>query len=397
MPDVFRSEVRFPIYAVSFATDSKLVVAGGGGEGKNGVANKIAVLDVDSNEGTITVAEEKILSKQEDAPMSLAISEAGVIAAGINSGSEEQKKGVNTHLRIFQLENNKVELQNKKQLFATGEQDNYQKAARFSSSAQYLAVTSSNGSLYSLTYPSLQNQFPPITETASDDDSGRDHEVQDVDYSPSEKYLAYTTLKRVVLLSASTGEKIAEYFPPPAASFRGVRFASHDTMILVANAARREGASIVKLVLPDDLELAKQQATAPVRTVRSLHSGIKAVTALDCRESLACVAGADLSVSIVRTDSLREIKIVQLAHSFPVTAISINPSCTAAASGSVAQSLVVINLEKMVERSDKRQTIMTVVTSLVVVTVVAVLVQLVLQHQVLLSGGKNESAGDERL
>lgn len=265
---------------------------------------------------------------------------------------------------------------------------------RFSQTAKYLAVTSSNGPLHSLSYPSLQPQFPAITASNSPDGEDRDHEVQDVDYSPSEKYLAYTTFKKAYLLSASTGEKIAEYLPPPAATFRGIRFSDHETIILIANAARREGASVVKLVLPSDIELTKQQAEAPTRTVRALHSGIKAVTAFDCRDSLACVAGADLSVSIVRTDSLKEIKIIHSAHSFPVTTISINPSCTIAASGSVAQSVVVVKLEKMVERSDKKYAIVSIVVSLTVVALVAMIVQLALQRLELKSG-KIKEMGDE--
>lgn len=41
MPESFEFNAGFPVYAASFASDSKLIISGGGGEGKNGVANKI--------------------------------------------------------------------------------------------------------------------------------------------------------------------------------------------------------------------------------------------------------------------------------------------------------------------------------------------------------------------
>ncbi|KAK9365256.1 hypothetical protein V1509DRAFT_633630 [Lipomyces kononenkoae] len=378
--DSFSLDIGYPAYAAAFASKKTLVVAGGGGEGKNGVANKISLLNIDPVEKKIEVANEKVLTKDEDSPMSLDVTEEGVMAVGVNSGTATIKTGKNEHLRLFKLEcDNRIESQERVQLFAAKQVEEYQKCTRFSPAATYLAVASSIGILHCLAFPSLRPQFPAIDIT----ESGSDSDIQDVDFSYDEKLLSYTTPKSVILLSAVSGEKIAEYYPPPASSFRGVRFATDDTLILISNHARRRGASIVKLKLPSDIYLTKQQCQPPIRSVRSLHTGIKAVTALDCRESIACIAGADLSVAVVRTDTLREIKIVRNAHTFPVTKVVINPAGTLMASTSVAQSVVLVRIEGAAAASSRRVMITSTIVSVVVIVIIGILVQLLVQRQIL--------------
>ncbi|KAK9241391.1 hypothetical protein V1525DRAFT_393018 [Lipomyces kononenkoae] len=378
--DSFSLDIGYPAYAAEFASDKTLIVAGGGGEGKNGVANKISVLNIDPVEKKIEIANEKVLTKDEDSPMSLDITEEGVIAVGVNSSTATIRTGKNEHLRLFKLESdNRVETQERVQLFAAKHGEEYQKCTRFSPAATYLAVASSMGILHCLAFPSLQSQFPAIDIS----ESGSESDIQDVDFSCNEKLLSFTTPKSVTLLSAVSGEKIAEYYPPPASTFRGVRFASDDTLILISNHARRRGASILKLTLPSDIYLTKQQCQSPIRSVRSLHAGIKAVTALDCRESIACIAGADLSVAVVRTDTLREVKIVRHAHTFPVTKVVINPAGTMMASTSVAQSVVVVRIEGAAEASSRRVLITSTIVSVVVIVIIGILVQLLVQRQVL--------------
>ncbi|KAK9479311.1 hypothetical protein V1514DRAFT_328297 [Lipomyces japonicus] len=411
--DVFSINIGYPVYAAAFASDSTLIVAGGGGEGKNGVANKISVLEVESSEGQIKIETETVLSKEEDAPMSLDVARADssdtstlLIAVGVNESSAQVCEGKNEHLRLFQVETDaRVELFDRRQVFKREETENndgddedpakknktlvddeFQKLTRFSSSpAKFLALLSSSGKLVNLAFPGLDRQFEPVVT----------NDIQDVAFSTDETLLAFTTPKSVTLLLASTGEKIAEYSLPSqlsSASFRGVRFAGEDSrsLVLIANHARRTGASVVKLVVPADIDFTKQQALPPSRpVVGKLHSGIKAVTALDARAGLACVAGADLSVSVVAVDSLKVLKRVRAAHTFAITQVVINPSATAVASTSVAQSVVVIRLDGAAARksSNRHVLVTTTVVSVVVILLIAVIVQMLVQRQVLGSLG----------
>ncbi|KAK9450571.1 quinon protein alcohol dehydrogenase-like superfamily [Limtongia smithiae] len=352
-PDAFQLALGYPAYATAFATQRHLVVAGGGGEGKNGVANKISVLDVDPTTKDITVLAEKILAKDEDSPTSLAVSPSGVIAAGINIGTAALKSGsVNDHLRLFTLESdNRIEAHSRQSVFepedTTPLADVFQKTTRFSPRGKYLAISSSDGVLHVLAYPSLEPMFPAVA-TYNEADDTRRIEIQDVDFSPDEKVLVYATSTAVVLLDATDGRVLSSHYPPPASNFRGVRYVAPDMLVLVANHARRKGASLLKLTLPPTAVITAARAS------RGLHRGIAAATAFDARGTLAAVAGADLSVSLVSVSTLQELKVVRNAHDFAITGIALNASCTAMASVSVAQTVTVVGVSASVIAAAQR-------------------------------------------
>ncbi|KXS99133.1 hypothetical protein AC578_9808 [Pseudocercospora eumusae] len=114
MPNVSNSHVsyakhklEYPIFAADWDPYNRgyLVVAGGGGESKTGVPNKISVLDV-NNRATIEVASEIDLPRTEDSPQSLAslATKDGLITfAGINSSQAEQDANKNEHFRSFAI------------------------------------------------------------------------------------------------------------------------------------------------------------------------------------------------------------------------------------------------------------------------------------------------------
>ncbi|OQO04699.1 hypothetical protein B0A48_09622 [Cryoendolithus antarcticus] len=102
-----KATLRFPIFAAEFDPYNRgyLVVGGGGGEGRSGVPNQIAVLDI-SNRANITTAIEVDLSRDEDSVQSLAslATKDGLITfAGINSSQAEQNAGKNEHFRSFEI------------------------------------------------------------------------------------------------------------------------------------------------------------------------------------------------------------------------------------------------------------------------------------------------------
>ncbi|KAK6405468.1 hypothetical protein LTR95_018760, partial [Oleoguttula sp. CCFEE 5521] len=102
-----KATLPFPIFAAEFDPYNRgyLVVGGGGGEGRSGVPNQIAVLDV-SNRANIATAIEVDLSRDEDSVQSLAslATKDGLITfAGVNSSQAEQNAGKNEHLRSFEI------------------------------------------------------------------------------------------------------------------------------------------------------------------------------------------------------------------------------------------------------------------------------------------------------
>jgi len=120
-----KTTLSYPVYTAEFDPYNRgfLVVGGGGGQGRNGVANKIVsytrclssranrinilqtLLDT-SKRATLDTAAEIELSSDEDNVISLGTlaSKDGLITlAGINSSEEDQKAGKNEHLRTFEI------------------------------------------------------------------------------------------------------------------------------------------------------------------------------------------------------------------------------------------------------------------------------------------------------
>ncbi|OTB07158.1 hypothetical protein M426DRAFT_318181 [Hypoxylon sp. CI-4A] len=101
--------LSYPLYSCAFdPTDpSQLVVAGGGGPGRNGVGNKITVLDT-SNPAELSEVAELELSPNEDNVTTIAIgprkSNSLTVFGGVNSSPEDIKKGKNEHFRVLGIE-----------------------------------------------------------------------------------------------------------------------------------------------------------------------------------------------------------------------------------------------------------------------------------------------------
>ncbi|KAJ5736551.1 uncharacterized protein N7483_001676 [Penicillium malachiteum] len=101
-----------PVFSADFdpRDNGRLLVGGGGGEGRSGVGNKISLLDT-SHRTEIKEVVELSLSRDEDSVTSLAVApQVGdeehslVIFAGINSSVAEQKKNNNQHMRAFRFD-----------------------------------------------------------------------------------------------------------------------------------------------------------------------------------------------------------------------------------------------------------------------------------------------------
>ncbi|KAL7798293.1 guanine nucleotide exchange factor-like protein [Trichoderma ceciliae] len=142
----------YPLYGVSFDPQNanRLVVGGGGGAGRSGVANKISVVET-VDQGELRVAGDIDLPRDEDSVMSLAVvggtnDNPSYVFAGVNSSPKEVAKGKNFHLRTFSVEQTKLRAAGAKNpdvqvaevsrsaFFANPDADTYQRLLRISGS-----------------------------------------------------------------------------------------------------------------------------------------------------------------------------------------------------------------------------------------------------------------------
>lgn len=148
-PSISSAELRlsYPLYACDFDPQdaNRLLVGGGGGEGRSGVANKISVLDV-SHQDAIQIDSEIDLGRHEDSVNTIAVGQRRrnsiLVYAGINSSSAEIEKGKNEHFRVFSAElpsktkakaaGPKISELSRTSLFSSKDKDTYQRVLRIS-------------------------------------------------------------------------------------------------------------------------------------------------------------------------------------------------------------------------------------------------------------------------
>ncbi|RAL05629.1 uncharacterized protein BO80DRAFT_371567 [Aspergillus ibericus CBS 121593] len=293
-----------PLFAADFDPRNHgfLLVAGGGGEGRSGVGNKIVLLDTSKRQEISEVVDIE-LSRDEDSVTSLAAAQATddaiVALAGINSSVAEQKRDNNQHLRSFRIDYpprksssskgkkkkkaaastapGKTTPLSRASLFRTikgtkASSDTYQRTLRLSSwkpdsKSPRVAVIATGLA------PAGEIVFFSATSTPSASDViGRirlnsDEEAEDVDITDlvgeGQFRVAYTNGIDVCIcqISADTRSNASpdvqcvyttpwpEKGPRTRPKFRALRFLSPTTLLLLQNAPDRKGCELVLLDL----------------------------------------------------------------------------------------------------------------------------------------------------
>ncbi|GAA5847057.1 hypothetical protein JCM3766R1_000600 [Sporobolomyces carnicolor] len=178
----FGLNVEFPVYSIAFTSDSSVVLAGGGGSSRTGVKNRLSMYEIDSKGKRFRLKTQHELSKNEDAPMTIAIHRPSkTIAAGINSDAETLKSGKNENLRMFSYDDQDestrvasclITFEQRKQTLESTDPDHYQKVTCFSRTPNpltppLLALGSTSSQLSLLSLPNLTQVLPQLAPAAS--------------------------------------------------------------------------------------------------------------------------------------------------------------------------------------------------------------------------------------
>ncbi|ORX90146.1 WD40 repeat-like protein [Basidiobolus meristosporus CBS 931.73] len=331
----FVSSIGFPIYAVSFSQDDKLIAAGGGGAGRTGVQNKISMYDIDLKDKKFKLAQEAILEKEEDAPMCLSVHpKKEILVCGINSSEEKIKAGKNTNCRVFAYDHDKIEVKTSAQTLKAKSPDHYQKVVRFSPEGNLILSCTTNGEITLLKYPSMKYAFDPV--------NWDEKEILDADFDSTGKQIALITEGELRVLSTNNGS-IVQTIENPVLNksntciFRACRFGKKETkgfLYSVVNTKSRDRAFITKW----DTHSWDRLGNCPVSR--------KPVTSFCISDDgkLLAFGTSDMSIIILDANSLRTLKIIPSAHGFPVTSLSFNRDSTLLVSGSVDNTCRVIEI-----------------------------------------------------
>lgn len=263
--------LTYPLYAVEFANDGRLVVGGGGGAGRSGVGNKITVLRA---EDVLREEAEVDLSKDEDNVTSLAVgATAGQdipIYAGINSSPKDVTKGENKHFRLFQAaggkSSRKITEKSRSTFFALKDKDAYQRVTRLSKPfgvSQLGVIATGFAKKSEVVVFDAKDASPTIREQIQLPDGLEAEDADVIQTGPDEYSMVYVTKKSLWYKQYSkngTQEDVQNIFTiprpedppahPPVMNMRSVRFLTGEFVLCMMNIADRGGVTLQVLRLP---------------------------------------------------------------------------------------------------------------------------------------------------
>lgn len=346
-------DVGYPIYGAKFVNNKTIIVTGGGGEGNNGIPNKITAikcsLKVSDKSKRLQKFREIVLPKNEDSPMCLDVAKDSVdkednfsVFVGCNQSTQLLKSmNINNNLRKY--------------VFTSEEHLRFVDAAQLEEDisgegvGEYpkivcLSSHNSVGCLMTSRNPSVIYIFnPDLLELNFKFTPERDIEILDFHLSPGDdgKTLCYITSSSIETVSTVTGNTIsytnavsnktlAKY------NLSKVRFIDDSNIILTASLKNGKGVSIFQYSIPDK-KIVKQH---------DVSTRIKGITAMDISlsQNIVALAGNDTSITVLRLSDFKTIKTFTKLHSFAITKVAFSPSGTKLASVSAANTLHVMKI-----------------------------------------------------
>ncbi|CDO93114.1 unnamed protein product [Kluyveromyces dobzhanskii CBS 2104] len=353
--------IGYPVYGAKFLDDSTLLVAGGGGEGNNGIPNKVSALKIDFEKKKVVKRfRELSLDDSDDSPTTLDCAN-NIILVGCNEGSEKIKSGRgNNHLRKYVFHNEHLKFVASIDLDGSCKPEDYTKLTCLSSDASVAAIASSKvPTVIRIVNPTNLRETYEV-ETGND--------VKDLHFSPDGKVLSYITATTLEVMSVVTGNFIVrETNFDSNWTMSKIRFVDQDNVIIAATLTKGTGIVLIKVSLKSGI--------AKVIKSKVITSKFKGVTSLDVDASgnFVALAGNENSVVIVTLRNLRIVKFLKQVHNFAITRIVFSPDSKLLASVSAANTVHVVKIApKLATSQSLMESLLKFLTNTVLVVIIAV-------------------------
>lgn len=363
--------VGYPVYGAKFLNDSMLLVAGGGGEGNNGIPNKLTVLRVNFDKTKIIKRFREItLDPNDDSPTTLDAAN-NVILMGCNENSEKIKSGQgNQHLRKFLYENEHLKFVASVDFDGSKSPEDYTKLI-------YMSHDGSVGALASSKTPTVIRVIDPQTlEEKYEIETG--HDVKDMHFAPDGKVISYITASTLEVISIVTGRFIIRKTDFDRNYILSkIRFLTDDTLLIAASLKTGNGIVMIKISL--------KSGGASVLKTKMITNKFKGVTSMDVdsKSQLAVLAGNDNSVSIVKLGDLSLGKMFKQVHNFAITRVTFSPDSKYVASVSAANTVNVMDIpDKFASSTSIVKKIWKLFLNFVLIVIIAALGQLAYKYDV---------------
>ena len=352
--------IGYPVYGAKFLDESTLLVTGGGGEGNNGIPNKISALKIDfSKKKVIKRFRELTLNDNDDSPTTLDCSH-NIILVGCNESCEKIKSGKgNNHLRKYVYQNEHLKFVASIDLDGSTKPEDYTKLTYLSPDGTVAAIASSK-------VPTIIRIVNPVNlRETYEVETGND--VKDLHFSPDGKVLSYITASTLEVMSIVTGNFIVRKTDFDRNwSLSKIRFIDQDNVVIAATFKKGSGVVLIKISL--------KSAVAKIVRHKVVTNKFKGVTSMDVDQTgeLVALAGNENSVVIITLRNFSVVKFVKQVHNFAITKIVFSPQSNLLASVSAANTVHVMKFPKNLGSSPTiLESLMKFITNVVLIVLLA--------------------------
>ncbi|KAH3667115.1 hypothetical protein WICMUC_005462 [Wickerhamomyces mucosus] len=334
----FLLQTEFPVYGAGFQDDYHIILAGGGGEGNNGVPNKISRAKIagSSSQPTVSIIDE--LEYKGDSSTGLVVNEEGVIIVGINETSENIKSGLNKHLRKFEVNNEKdqkLEFVGSVDIEKSADTNIYQKSISSSTDGSVIATVSTREE------PSIVRVINGETLELIQSIESESKEIKDVSINPSGNKVSYITEREIHVIDLKTGEKFLYNKSPKNYSFAKVKFINEDEIFVAVNLTMIKGVLLLQVAIGEN--------TIIFRKAKVISNKYSKITGLDIyNNELIAIATSDNSILFIATSDFYLLKTLKNVHKFAITKIQFSPNGKYLLSTSAAASVRIDVISKSI-------------------------------------------------
>ncbi|WEJ93495.1 vesicle formation at the endoplasmic reticulum [Yamadazyma tenuis] len=358
LKDSVTIDVGYPVYGAKFVNNKTLVVAGGGGEGNNGIPNKITAIKcsfkIKDKNRRLQRFREITLPTNEDSPTCIEINKIE------NTFTEEKSYSVfvgcnqsNELIKSMNANNNL-----RKYVFTDDEHLKFIDAAQLDQEVTNedigvypkiinLSPDNSMGLLMTSKEPSVVYLFDPeALECLYRFESGveiRDFHLCAFDNGQS---LAFVTSTSIELVSVSSNSvSVVESSNKHAAVKKTlgayiltkVRYIGEDELLISAN-VRKGGVALLKYSI-------KSKSIIKINNFSKKSKGLVAVD-VSLEQNLVAVAANDFSMTLLRLSDLKVLKTFPKLHTFAITSVCFSPNGSKLAAVSASNAVRVFKIPK---------------------------------------------------
>ncbi|KAK6203369.1 uncharacterized protein RJT21DRAFT_2712 [Scheffersomyces amazonensis] len=374
-------DIGFPILGAKFINNKTILITGGGGEGNNGIPNKITAIKctfkIKDPKRRLQRFREITLPSNEDSPQCLDTArildddeDKFSVFVGCNQSSQLIKSmSINNNLRKYvYTKEEHLRFVDAAQLEEeiNGDADDYPKIIR-------LSQNSTIGAFMTSTIPSSIYIFNPETlELNHKFKPTKDIEIKDFQLTPEDdgKTLCYITSSSIETISTFNGNIITSSTTNQSLDkelkkyiLSKIHFIDNSNLIIAASLRGGKGAVLLQYSL-NSQKILKQ---------RVISKAFNNIVALDISVSqgLIAIAANDYSLTLIKLGNFQLIKSFKKLHPFAITSVSFAPNGSKLATGSAANILHIFRIPP--NYSKGKSTIGTIFQYLFTIILVAIL------------------------